>query len=109
MKTIILLITLGFSFTTLADAPAELPPIDKLKLPAGYKISVYAYPVKNARSMAVGPNGIVFVGTRTEGAVYAVMPDKNKDGKSDETIEVVKSGGMRMPNGVAFKDGALYV
>lgn len=83
------------------------PKLNELKVPPGYKISVYAHPVVNARSMALGPDGIVFVGSRTEGNVYALLPDKNGDGKADERIVLLK--GLDMPNGVAFKDGALYV
>ncbi|WP_242927825.1 PQQ-dependent sugar dehydrogenase [Pontibacter vulgaris] len=85
-------------------------PIDKdlqrIKLPEGFRIDYYAKNVKNARSMAISPSGIVFVGTREDNKVYAVV-DANKDGKADETVEIVS--GLNSPNGVALKDGALYV
>ncbi len=91
---------------TAAAASAE-PKLDQLKIDPGFKISLYAYPVKDARSMAMGPDGIVFVGTKSEGSVYALMPDKNGDGKSDAIIPVAKN--LNSPNGVAFKGGDLFV
>jgi len=78
--------------------------LDKIKLPDGFKISVYAE-VPNARSMCVSPNGTLFVGTK-EKNVYAVT-DENHDGKADK-VYVIASG-LNAPNGVAFKDGSLYI
>jgi len=82
--------------------------LESIKLPAGFHISVFAE-VKSARSICLSPDGTVFVGSREkgeEGKVYA-LPDKNKDGKPDEVIAIAK--GLHMPNGVAIKDGNLYV
>ncbi len=67
---------------------------------------MYAEKVPNARSMTLSPSGILFVGTRREGNVYAVI-DKDKDQKADEVITI--ASGLNMPNGVAFRDGHLYV
>lgn len=79
-------------------------PLDKIKLPHGFKITLYAR-VPGARSMTQGTNGTLFVGTRQEnGNVYAVV--SRKDGNK-EVIAVAR--GLFMPNGVAFKDGSLYV
>lgn len=80
--------------------------LDKIKMPPGFKMSIYARHVPNARSMALSPNGILFVGTRKEGKVYAVV-DRNKDNKADQVITLAEE--MNMPNGVAFRNGALYV
>lgn len=88
-----------------ADSSSELP-LHTLKLPPGFAISVYANNVPNARSMALGPHGTLFVGTRTEGRVYAII-DRNQDQTADEVITLAR--GLNMPNGVAFRDGALYV
>ena len=55
--------------------------------------------------MALGSDGTVFVGTRAQ-TVHAVV-DRNKDFKADEVLTV--ASGLTSPNGVAFKDGALYV
>jgi glucose/arabinose dehydrogenase len=79
--------------------------LDKLKLPAGFSVSIYADNVAGARSMALAPDGSVFVGTRAQ-VVHAVV-DRNKDFKAEEVLTV--ASGLTSPNGVAFKDGALYV
>ena len=77
-----------------------------IKLPAGFQIEVFAENIDNARSMALSPNGTLFVGTREAGKVYAVL-DSDNDHKADEIITI--ASGLQMPNGVAFRDGALYV
>ena len=79
--------------------------LDKIKLPAGFKISVYAE-VPNAREMCWGDKGTLFVGGREGGKVYAVR-DENKDGVGDK-VYVIASG-LHMPNGVAFRKGSLFV
>jgi len=86
----------------LAAAPDKLP-LAKLKVPPGFNIEVYAAGMANARSMALGDKGTVFVGSRLLDKVYAIV---NKDGK--RTVKVIASGLYR-PNGVAFKDGTLYI
>jgi len=67
---------------------------------------VYADNVPNARSLALGPGGTVFVGTRTAGKVYALV-DANKDQTADEVLTL--ASGLTMPNGVAVRNGALFV
>jgi len=86
----------------IATAPDKLP-LAKLKVPAGFNIEVYAAGMANARSLAEGDKGTVFVGSRTVDKVYAIV---NKDGK--RSVKIVASGLYR-PNGVAFKDGTLYI
>jgi glucose/arabinose dehydrogenase len=81
-------------------------PLDRIKLPQGFKITTYAEDVKNARSMALSPNGTLFVGTRDEGSVYALR-DTNNDLRADQKFVLIT--GLKMPNGVAFRDGSLYV
>ncbi len=80
--------------------------IKQLHVPAGFTVSVYADDVPNARSLALGDNGVVFVGTGREGKVYAVR-DTDNDGIA-EPHQLIASG-LAMPNGVAYKNGALYV
>jgi glucose/arabinose dehydrogenase len=77
-----------------------------LTVPPGFHIAVYASAVPNARQMALGPAGVVFVGSRSEGKVYAVV-DRDGDQRAD-AVHVLASG-LDMPSGVAFRDGALYV
>jgi glucose/arabinose dehydrogenase len=80
--------------------------LESIKLPPGFRISLFADGVKNARSMALSPGGTLFVGSRNAGAVYA-MVDKNKDGRADGVMTVAT--GLTEPNGVAVHNGALYV
>lgn len=101
MKTSLLALLL------LASLPAcgrDLP-LERIKLPPGFKIAVYADPVPGARSMALAPDGTLFVGTRDD-KVYA-LPNRDGDGKADAVLTLLK--GLNTPNGVAFRDGALYV
>jgi glucose/arabinose dehydrogenase len=84
-------------------AAADKLPTAKLKLPAGFNIEVYASGMANARSLAVGDKGTVFVGSRLVDKVHAIV---DKDGK--RTVKVLASGLYR-PNGVAFRNGTLYI
>lgn len=86
-----------------AETPSELR---RIKLPPGFRIDYYARDVPNARSMVLSPNGTLFVGTRSDGRVYA-MVDTNGDQRADTVHTLAR--GLRMPNGVAFRDGDLYV
>jgi glucose/arabinose dehydrogenase len=56
--------------------------------------------------MALGANGTLFVGTQRTRAVYAVI-DRDHDGVADDGLVLLS--GLALPNGVAFRDGALYV
>src|SRR5579862_2211576 len=89
-----------------AAAPGDAPDLSKLHLPDGFHIAIYADHLPGARSMALGERGTLFVGTNSEGKVYAVL-DKNGDGRADEALILLR--GRNMPNGVAVRDGALYV
>ncbi len=77
--------------------------LDKIKLPPGFTIELWAPGLANARSIAVGAKGTVFVGTRLLDRVYAVIETGGN--------RVVKTllRGLHRPNGVAFHNGALYV
>src|SRR5262249_52753379 len=84
-----------FCFATFSQAPVQ----DQIKLPPGFKIEVFQSNVPEARPMALSPSGTLFVGTREAGKVYAI---KNKK-------VFVIAHDLNMPNGVAFRDGSLYV
>lgn len=87
------------------DKPAE-GQLAKLKLPTGFTIAYFAQNVPGARSLAVGGEGkVVYVGTRAK-TVYAVT-DPDQDGISNEVIKLATN--LDTPNGVAIKDGDLYV
>ena len=80
--------------------------LDLLELPPGFQINVYARGVSGARSMTLGSEGTLFVGSRGEGAVYAVL-DRDGDQKAEEVLTL--ASGLSTPNGVVFRDGDLYV
>ena len=102
----VLLVLLPLVMALLPALKAPGIHLEKIKLPPGFQISLYAAGVDNARSMALGPGGVLFVGTRNAGRVYAVV-DRNGDFVADEVIPIAR--GLDMPNGVAFRNGALYV
>jgi glucose/arabinose dehydrogenase len=92
------------STAALTDYARTLP-LDKIKLPAGFTIDVFAE-VDDARSLAQSPSGIIYVGNKNNDKVYA-LKDTDGDFKADKKWVVAK--GLNMPMGVAFKDGDLYV
>src|SRR5689334_18158589 len=83
-------------------ASKELP-LNKLKVPAGFKVEVWAEGVPEARSLALGDKGTVFVSNRNLSSVYAVT---DRGGKR-EVKELLK--GLKAPNGLAFSKGTLFV
>ena len=78
----------------------------RIQLPPGFKIELYATGVPNARSLTLGADGTVFVGTKRAGNVYA-LTDNGRHDKAREVITLAR--GLDEPNGVAFHDGSLYV
>ena len=76
-----------------------------IQLPGGFEISVFAE-VENARSLAMSPSGVIYVGNRNKDKVYALR-DADGDWVADETFVI--DTGLNSPNGVAFRDGDLYV
>ncbi len=81
-------------------------PLHQIQLPDGFKISVFADNVDNARQLARGENGTIFVGTRSAGRVYAVT-DEDQDYVADKVYTIDQN--LDMPSGLAFRDGSLYV
>jgi glucose/arabinose dehydrogenase len=80
-------------------------PMDRLNLPPGFRISVFAE-VINPRQLAISPGGVVFSGSKRGGEVYAIMDD-DRDGEADRVISIDR--GLTQPTGIAFRDGDLYV
>ena len=78
--------------------------LDGIKLPPGFRIAPYAE-VPNARSMALGEKGTLFVGTR-KGEVYAVLPGDTAVG-THRVVTIARN--LNSPNGVAFRGSSLYV
>ncbi len=77
--------------------------LKKVKLPKGFKIEVYAAGLPEARQMAWGDNGTLFVGSFGATNVYAVTDEGGK-----KTVKTIIKG-LNMPTGVAFENGSLYV
>lgn len=83
-------------------APGEIR-VDKIKVPRGFTVSLWAHGINNARAMVWGDKGTLFVSSRVAGNVYAVLD------RGDRREVKVIAKGLNLPNGVAFKDGTLYV
>ena len=99
------------SFSASSTTPPQPPPPDdprltRIELPEGFRIRIYAEGVTGARSMSLSPDGTLFVGTRPHGRVYALR-DEDGDLKAERVILLASD--LNNPNGVAFKDGDLYV
>jgi len=101
MKRMILVILALLTGSVNADIALE-----QLTLPAGFKIEFYAKNVENARQMALSKSGVLYVGSRKAGKVYALL-DENKDGQAEKRWLVAE--GLKLPSGIAWKDGNLYV
>jgi len=82
------------------------PELKNITLPPGFTISVFADDVTNARAMCWGAKGTLFVGSRDEGVVHA-LKDTTGDGRAD--IHYIVARGLKLPVGVAFQNGDLYV
>lgn len=85
---------------------AAEPMLSRIRLPPGFKIELFADQLPNARVMVRGERGTIFVSTRGEGSIYALR-DTTGDGRAAAPRTIVS--GLKMPNGIAFRDGALYV
>src|SRR2546426_3750625 len=83
-------------------APGEIP-VDKIKVPPGFKVSLWAHGLNNARVMTWGDKGTLFVSSRVAGNVYAVV-----DKGATREVKTIANG-LNLPNGVAFKNGTLYI
>jgi glucose/arabinose dehydrogenase len=89
--------------TPLTVTAPEKIPVDKIKVPAGFKVELWAHGMPGARMMTRGDKGTIFVGTRVIGKVYAVT-----DKGGQRSVKVVAEG-QKQPNGLAFHGGTLYV
>ena len=91
---------------TTPQPPPSDPRLTRIELPEGFHIRIYAEGVTGARSMSLSPDGTLFVGTRPSGRVYALR-DEDGDHKAERVIVLAR--GLNNPNGVAVKNGDLYV
>ena len=104
----ILFLSLTFFLSDISSKNSDMDTfLEKIVLPDGFKIEIYASDVENARSMTVSPSGTIFVGNRKSDNVFALI-DENNDGKVDKKY-LITDKLKNMPNGVAFHEGDLYV
>src|SRR5690349_13452844 len=103
-RSFVALLSLGYAAVTSASSATDKV-LANVHLPPGFQMEVYADNVPGARSMARGPQGTLFVGTRGT-TVYAVTGTPDTGLKPVVRIVANK---LNMPNGVAFRDGSLYV
>jgi len=99
-----IVLAIGIVLATPAAAQRPPIPVERIRLPPGFEISVFADNVPNARSMALGKGDVLFVGTRTAGKIYAL---RFREDRATQVLTI--ASGLNMPNGVAVRDGALYV
>jgi glucose/arabinose dehydrogenase len=99
-----------FEKSTLAPHPAKMTvtppgeiPLDRLKVPAGFRVELWAHGMPGVRMMTRGDKGTIWAGTRTIGRVYEI-----KDNGKERTHRILAEK-LVQPNGVAFRDGSLYV
>ena len=85
-------------------ASAQNVDVDKLTLPDGFSVSVYAE-IENPRQLAIGANNTVFVGS-LRGSVWALI-NPEEDIRAREVVRVAE--GLNTPNGVAYHGGDLFV
>ena len=91
------------AFVLAHAASAQRLPLERIKLPPGFEISVFTEGVPEARSLALGKGGVLFVGTLAD-RVYVV---RYRGAKATRVITL--ASGLNIPNGVALRGGALYV
>jgi glucose/arabinose dehydrogenase len=104
-----LLLTVAVAAASIQPALAADRLVDKLeliRLPPGFEISIFADGVENARQLALGADGTVFVGSRKAGKVHAVT-DPDRDYVANRVYLVDE--GLDMPSGLEFRSGSLYV
>lgn len=77
-----------------------------LQLPPGFKIQILAEGVEDARQLTLGDQGTIFVGSRQAGKIHAIT-DEDQDGVANTIWQIAT--GLKMPSGLEFRDGALYV
>ncbi len=90
-------------FALMPPGVADQNRLADIRLPPGFSIDVYAE-VPNARSLALGADGTVFVANRRGDSVYAII---SNDTNQRDVIELVR--GLSTPNGIAYFNGDLFV
>lgn len=82
--------------------PASEIPVDKLKLPAGFKVEVWSTGTPGIRAMSQGESGKIYAGTRSLGRVYEIT-DNGKERSSRVVVDKL------VQPAVVMNKGSLYV
>ena len=84
---------------------------DQIELPPGFQISLWADDIIRPRSLALGDQGTVFVGSYffTQGVTSPIYAIRDEDGDGDADRVWTLSNDMGTPNGIDYRDGTLYV
>lgn len=100
-----LIVSTLLAWVLLASCDAKVP-VGAVTVPEGFAVNLYHADVPGARSLSLGPDGVVIVGSRGAGRVYA-LDDADGDGRAERRAILLE--GLDSPNGVAYRDGFLYV
>ena len=91
-----------FFVTFFVNANSDL---DKLNIPNGFHISIFADNLESPRQIAGTDNGYVIVGSKKGNEIYAFY-DKDLDGYAEKRILIADN--LQNPTGVTVHDGDLY-
>ncbi len=80
--------------------------ISSIVMPDGFEITVFADEIDGARTLRLGNNGTLFIGSRGPGKIYAI-PNAATSEQAENILEF--DSDLDMPNGLALVDGDLYV
>jgi Raf kinase inhibitor-like YbhB/YbcL family protein len=97
----------GWAVHVFKPAKVEATPerIAQIKAPPGFKVTLFARGLKNARILAVAPNGNIYVSRRDQGDV--VLLKMNAKGEEDGApVTVAHRSGA---HGLAIRDNKLYL
>jgi glucose/arabinose dehydrogenase len=90
-----------------AEPPPKSELEERMKLPEGFRVAVFADGVTNARFMRFTPAGDLLVSSPREGQIFLLERDENGDGRADG--KRVLLDGLDRPHGLEFVGDWLYV
>lgn len=100
---LIAILLVGCTSVPIPAAPSDQ---ERLRLPPGFAIELFARDLGHARFLTLDPRGILLVSVPRSGHVLA-LPDDDGDGRADRRITVIE--GLELPHGLAFHGGHLYI
>ncbi len=97
------------------NGPSRPPPRDaweallreRIKLPEGYRLEVFARDLGRPRLMQMAENGDLIVSGYREGTILLVKADGDGDGRSDGQVNL--ASGLNQPHGLVLEGNTLYV